>query len=345
MAIFLTKGVALCGVEYTAQLFFKIITNYTILPKERNMTQILLIGSSQTSDRIDEYYGEYADFFSRSIVESGKDISLRWTLFDDLLVQVGDGNFMIEDTRSGLDISQFDAILIRGKGFRRFFDLVRAVSSYSRLHNIPVINDYSSFRDSSKLAQAVQFYEVGLPVATTVYVNQALLANPSALPFEFPCVLKAVFGAHGEDNYLVHSMDEVKEIAAHSNLRFVMQRFVPNDNDFRILVAGERTIAISRKAVDGSHLNNTSQGGSAYLVPEDSLPDGMIADAIKITRHLDMTIAGVDALIDKHTGNYFFLEVNSQPQLMSGAFVHEKAKLIGGLFATIIVDRDKPSRS
>ena len=109
----------------------------------------------------------------------------------------------------------------------------------------------------------------------------------------------------------------------------MLQEFIPNDGDYRILVAGDNILGIERKAVEGSHLNNTSQGGSARLVSQDVLPEGMIADARRIARHLDMTIAGVDALIDKHTGEYYFLEVNSQPQLMSGAYVNQKEQLIG----------------
>lgn len=295
--------------------------------------KVILIGSKQTSDDVDRYYREYIDFFQRGAEKSSKEVNLAWTLFDDLFISVGDGDFTVRDTKSQKDLREYDLILIRGKAFRQFFDVVRAVSRYAKINNIPVVNDYSGFRDSSKLAQAVQFFETGLPVSNTVYVNNAILEERVSIPFQFPCIMKAVFGAHGNDNYLVNSLEEVKEIARNSSeLRFVLQRFVPNDNDYRILVVGEEVIAVGRKAVEGSHLNNTSQGGSAYLTPLESLPDGLVEDAIKISRHLDMTISGVDALIDKETGEYFFLEVNSQPQLMSGAFIEEKERLIGSYF-------------
>lgn len=290
---------------------------------------ILLIGSSQTSETLDTYFGEYTDFFTRAIAKSTTKANVQWSLFDDLYIQVGDGIFEITDTKTNLPLSTYDMILIRGKGFRQFFDVVRAVSRYAHMHNVPVINDYSGFRDSSKLAQAVQFYEAGLPVATTLYANRAVLSGERELPFAYPCIMKAVFGAHGNDNYLVHSLDDIRAIAQGSNLRFVLQRYIENDNDFRVLVIGEKVLVIGRKAIDGSHLNNTSQGGSAQLIPLDQLPEGMAADSIKIARTLDMTIAGVDVLIDKITGEYSFLEVNSQPQLMSGAFVDEKEALFG----------------
>ena len=59
----------------------------------------------------------------------------------------------------------------------------------------------------------------------------------------------------------------------------------------------------------------------------------MIADAKKIAGHLGMTIAGVDAIIDTDSGEYFFLEVNSQPQIMSGAFLDVKASMLASLLA------------
>lgn len=301
--------------------------------------KVLLIGSEQTSDDLAQYYGQYVDFFKKGAGFSKTNIEIQWTLFDDLYVQVGDGEFVIVDTKSGQDVKDFDAVFIRGKNFRQFFDVVRAISRYTSVHKIPVINDYSGFRDSSKLAQAVQFHENELPVASTVYVNRAITEKGHPLPFDFPCIMKAVFGAHGNDNYLVNSLDEVRDIASKSSTRFVLQRFVSNDNDFRILVIGDEVLVISRKAVEGSHLNNTSKGGSAYLVPIESLPEDMINNAKKITSNLDMTVAGVDVLIENGTGDFFFLEVNSQPQLMTGAFVDEKAQMLGRFFDNLANNR------
>jgi len=48
-----------------------------------------------------------------------------------------------------------------------------------------------------------------------------------------------------------------------------------------------------------------------------------------------MTISGVDVIVDKNTNKHYFLEVNSQPQLMSGAFVEEKAQLVADYFDSL----------
>ena len=298
--------------------------------------KILLIGNDRTEDDTRQYHEDYASFFKRSFSRVNTPVNISWTLLQDLYIEVGDGDFRIVDTKDGNDIRQYDLILLRGKGFREQFDVIKAVSEYAKTADVPIINDYSAFRDSSKLGQAVTFFTAGLPMAKSVYVNRSILENGYEVGIEFPCVMKAVFGAHGNDNYLVNSLEEVRRIAQASALRFVLQRMIPNDGDYRILVAGDNILGIERKAVEGSHLNNTSQGGSARLVSQDVLPEGMIADARRIARHLDMTIAGVDALIDKHTGEYYFLEVNSQPQLMSGAYVDQKEQLIGASLSALL---------
>jgi glutathione synthase/RimK-type ligase-like ATP-grasp enzyme len=89
-----------------------------------------------------------------------------------------------------------------------------------------------------------------------------------------------------------------------------------------LIIGNDDPLVIKRTAAEGTHLNNTSQGGSAELMAE--LPEEVISFAKKIASELKMTIAGVDALQNKDTSEYFFLEVNSQPQLVTGAFVPEK---------------------
>ena len=299
--------------------------------------KILLIGNDRIDGGTGNYHDEYVDFFRRSLdVASAESVTVEWTLLQDLYIQVGDGSFLVHDTKTDRDIADYDVIMIRGKGLRDQFDVVKTISSYANIRGVKIINDYSSFRDSSKLMQAVQFFQYDLPVSSTVYVNRAVLSGKAPLSINFPCVMKAVFGAHGEDNYVVNSMDEVRDIVAGDTKRFVLQRFVPNNGDYRILVVGDSVRVIGRKATTGSHLNNTSQGGSAALVDGSDVPESMLNDSLKISRALDMSIAGVDALIDTETGEYSFLEVNSQPQLMSGAFVEEKEQLVGEYLKSIL---------
>lgn len=297
--------------------------------------RILIIGTKSGSKDPDSYYAQYVQFFDGAASEAVTESHVSHAFFDDLIISVGDQGFSIINTRESSELSSYDVIILRGTGFRKSFDVLKAISAYARLHTVPIINDYHAFRDSSKLTQAVQFYELDIPVAQTVFVTKAVLRS-TELPITFPCVLKATFGAHGNDNHVVKTIDEAAVIIGKSpDKAFVMQTFVPNDRDYRVLLIGDEMLIIEREATGNSHLNNTSQGGTATLVSPDVLPAVALEDARRIVKALDMTIAGVDILCHAETGAYYFLEVNSQPQLMSGAFVDEKKRAITRFLRTI----------
>jgi glutathione synthase/RimK-type ligase-like ATP-grasp enzyme len=187
----------------------------------------------------------------------------------------------------------------------------------------------------------VHFHVYGLPVAQTVFITPAVVRNLDKLSFGFPCIMKATNGSHGNFNYKLQGSEEVERVLTEDEGKhtFVLQRFMPNDCDFRILVAGNEVMVIKRSALGDSHLNNTSKGGDAELVDPASLPAAIIAQARDIVQKIGMTVAGVDVLYDQSTGNYSFLEVNSQPQLMTGAFVDEKAELMGAFFGSLVRQR------
>jgi len=301
--------------------------------------KVLVIGGTKAAPTQKErdYYQKYIEFFTKSAQSSRDEASVYAAMMDDLLIQVGDGVMSIYDTFNDRELSDYDVFFLRGDKFRSYMDVISTINEYAERHGIKMINDYSHVRDSSKLLQATRFEMIGVPVAKTLNVNSALLNNiDKVADWQFPCIMKAKHGSHGDDNYVVHSLEEVRTISQdYADKAFVLQRFVPNDGDYRILIVGDETIVIGRSAQEGTHLNNTSKGGVATEVAVDSLPEEVIEQAKTIAREFKMTIAGVDALQDKTTGKYFFLEVNAQPQLMSGAFIEKKEQLVGKLLDSL----------
>lgn len=304
--------------------------------------KVVIIGSSNSSptDEDRAYYQKYIDFFKDSSEYSRNSIEINSALLDDLFVSVGDGEFYIYDSRNKVELKEYDVIFFRGSRFKASMDVVATINAYANINNIKTVNTYGANRDPSKLLQAVNFELMNIPVAKTVLVNDAGLKSLSEDGLDdwvFPCILKARYGSHGNDNYLVKSKQEVVSIVNQDKTKgYVLQRFIENDGDFRILIVGKEAIVIGRNAQDGSHLNNTSQGGSASLVLSDSIPIEIKDHARNILSFYDMTIGGVDAIQDKTTGEFFFLEVNAQPQLMTGAFIEEKKMMLGKLFDELL---------
>ena len=293
--------------------------------------KVLLIGNIKTSGDDEDYYQEYAGFFQQVATKTKIDFAL--TYLHNLYIEVGEGAFRIYDTKTQTELKDYDIVILRGKGFRGMFDVLRTVSLYGQTNNIRVINDYQKYYEPSKLSQMSELYVNGFPIIKTVYLNDSLL-TAQELPFEFPCIMKDVYGAHGEDNYLVESFEEIKRILKNSpKTRFILQRFVSNEGDYRVLIAGQNHLVIKRYAKGRTHLNNTSQGGTAELV--DELSDKILKRCHKIAQNFDMDFAGVDIIIDKNTGEHFCLEVNSQPQVMTGAFSDKKVDLVVNFFENL----------
>lgn len=289
--------------------------------------KIAIIGglSSDTSTQTD-YKTPFDEYFKGADFEEIR--------FDHLAFEVKQNLFEVYDWRTKTVLSTYDCIIFRGK-IRDTTECAYVVSRYAIYKGIQFFNDYSNYRPSSKLAQAVTFFELNVPMLPTYYsLNNEYLADITTQRLEFPLIVKDSFGSHGNNNFVAKTEDQLRQIITdNSSVKFVTQGFCPNDCDYRILVIGEgNPLIIKRMAAEGTHLNNTSQGGTAEL--KAKLPEQVIADAKKISKELKMTIAGVDALQNKDTGEFFFLEVNSQPQLVTGAFVPEKLELLKQFLAT-----------
>lgn len=287
--------------------------------------QVLILGSQETLADDPAYYDKYVEF-TRAALCGNDGSTVEQAMFEDLHITLGEGVFTVHCLGTGRDLADYDVILVRGRAFRRYMDMLKALSIYAKEHGVRLVNNYATYRSGSKLDQMAVFYAEHAPIPRTVVVTQRLLDTDQELPgLTFPCIMKSTFGAHGKDNHVVRNWNEVRAVqAANLELRFLLQRFIPNDGDFRLLIVGGEMAAIRRRAQSGSHLNNTSQGGTAELVSLEELPDRIKADAKRLMQRLDLTTAGADVLQDSTTGDYFFLEINSQPQLVTGAFLDTK---------------------
>lgn len=251
--------------------------------------------------------------------------------FDNLNVHIAPDKFTITDSASGIDIKDFDLVIVREyTGF--YLDLAFVVSKYFELNNVKYFNNiYLRYRPVSKLAQAAIFYELKLPFPETSFSIKPNLLAGLADSVGFPLILKAAQASHGDNNFLVKSSEELgRLLTSNPGVKFVAQKYIPNDGDYRLLLINRQPgLQILRRAQDGSHLNNTSKGGLASVVAD--LPNAALEGARKLVEHMDVDLAGVDILLDADK-NPYFLEINFQPQIISGALVEEKLVKIKQLF-------------
>jgi glutathione synthase/RimK-type ligase-like ATP-grasp enzyme len=136
----------------------------------------------------------------------------------------------------------------------------------------------------------------------------------------------------GTNNWLVHDFKEFAEVVALPREQMVVvQNYVPNDCDYRVLVFGGSVRAVIRRSRQDdatTHVNNTSAGGRGDMVPLSEFPEELKEIALRAAAATNRKdIAGVDIIVDSETGKPYVLEVNKTPQIETGSNVDKKTDI------------------
>lgn len=297
------------------------------------MKNILLVGGISTSDEDVQVMYEFEAYLSRVL---GNQANCRKAYTDDLYYLIAPGSFQVYDTRNHLEVSDVNVVYIRGMRVPLPNTQAYYLSRYCAWVDLPCIADYSPYCPPGKIPQAITFVEEGVPFLQTVYtVNNEKLLDLASKHLGYPYVLKTTVGSHGDSNYLITDRADAEAIIHHEpGIDFLAQQYCPNDYDYRLLLAGNEHLLFERYGPVGSYLNNTSKGGRAN-VSVRQLPAEVIDQARAVARRLGLSIAGVDIIPDRDTGQLYFLEVNLQPQLRTGVLLHEKEELLKRFFASL----------
>jgi glutathione synthase/RimK-type ligase-like ATP-grasp enzyme len=293
------------------------------------MKKVLLLFRAQPASK-----PKAVNFAKRIDELVGDDIAITTAEIGELLFEVGTNSARITHPQQGSDIKDFDVVVIRHIG--ALDAEAHAVAAYCRKYGIKCVDSYLDRIIDDKLSAAFEHWLVGAHLPRTFYGPVDELASKVAELGE-KAILKDNRGHKGKLNFVVTSADEVLKLARENEgVRFVLQEFIPNSGDYRVLVLSYKPVlVIKRTAGAGSHLNNTSQGGSAELVPIDQVDPKIVEMAVKVSRAEGLEVSGVDIIIDKNTGKFYILEVNHAPQISSGSFTEEKAvvyaKFVGEL--------------
>jgi len=151
----------------------------------------------------------------------------------------------------------------------------------------------------------------GLPVPDT-RVSQTF--QQAVLDFELlggNVVVKPIFGSMGRGIERLTNLGQAKDCfdrLIQQGAVVYQQEFVPSDgSDLRLLVIGQQVWAMRRKATNG-WITNISQGGQGFA---HDLTEPEIELALRSARAVGASIAGVDLIYDKTTGQAKVLEVNA----------------------------------
>jgi len=171
---------------------------------------------------------------------------------------------------------------------------------------------------SNKFFQMNICAENNIPVPKTLSLK---IANPES--FELivndigqPFIIKPSHGAKGQGvNIIKNKEDYNKFIEKRSTFKNLIQEYIPNDGDYRVITVGHKAIGIFKRIPKkGDFRSNISLGGHGENVTDESLKPKLFNFAQKASKILNIEIGGFDFIRSKVDGQLYMIETNSIPQ-------------------------------
>jgi glutathione synthase/RimK-type ligase-like ATP-grasp enzyme len=283
--------------------------------------RVLIIGSRLTGTKNDPY------LLAEKLQSHGLDVTV--CFWEQLVFAISPAGCSI--THEGKDIArdiQPELVIALGwykNGSKSFYrDVAFTTALYFEASGIRLWNsEMLAQRSTTKLSCMMQLALAEIPVPQTLFsMDVELLAMPEA-----PFIMKGIATSKGKDNFLVKNREEALEIARSSDGQYIVQPFLENDHDLRVVCfGGKPSLFLKRsRGAAATHLNNTSQGGQGQWLDAGDLPADLLTAASKISIIMKREMGGIDFIPDPASPfGYSCLEVNAIPQLTSGHDVEAK---------------------
>ena len=184
-----------------------------------------------------------------------------------------------------------------------------------------------------KAWQMLALKEAGIEVPKTVYGSLWYLYEFMKKPFpdpsldragrkfDFPIIIKGSGGDRGTRVFKADNLEQLEKLVrdlrkseTEEGRRYMLQEFIPNDGDFRVLVLGEKVLGVMKRSSQSvaEFKNNYSAGGKVELA---ELPEEIKQLAIKAAKVCGLAVAGVDVVFrNNDLSQPIIWEVNKGPQ-------------------------------
>ncbi len=227
-------------------------------------------------------------------------------------------------------MSEFDGWYFRAVGTE--LEWAKLLELYAKKKEIKAVDEYLLTQGPLRRFKSVmgwQLLEAGINYPQTSFVGNLDDLARETTNRQFPLVVKlSQGGRHGISTFWIkdhYSLTELKEklmgrikkaVAKRKAIPvyedFLVQDFIENDGDYRVMVVGYKCIGGFKRAVKEEKLvMNKSVGRSVKL---ERVPDEVIEQAERAARALGVEVAGIDLVKERHTDKIFVIEVNEAPQ-------------------------------
>lgn len=209
----------------------------------------------------------------------------------------------------GKSPGQIDIFIFRG--YTEHFNVAK-ICMEELLHQGKTTIDASlvTTQARGKLFESNLLFRRGINVIETYQALSYAEWQPIIKKIKFPIIIKPAIGRKGRGVLKFDNPRIALAFLKKSSGRFIVQKYLKVDGDYRILVVGDRVLGgIKRYVASGDFRSNISVGGHAEKI---YVNEAMAEIALRATRALDFEIAGVDIIL--HRQKYYVLEVNRSPE-------------------------------
>lgn len=217
-------------------------------------------------------------------------------------------------------LSEFDGWYFRAVGTE--LEWAKLLELYAKENKIKVVDEYLLAQGPLRRFKSVmgwQLLTANVNYPTTRSVSSLEELEREVLKSKLPLIVKlSAGGRHGLGTFWIRSTENLTELKEKLLAKkdrvdsFLIQDFIENDGDYRVMVVGYKCIGGFKRAMKEEKLvMNKSLGRSVRL---DVLPDEVVEQAEKAARVLGVEVAGIDLVMEKQTGKVYVIEVNEAPQ-------------------------------
>lgn len=255
------------------------------------------------------------ELFKSVLKQKDETIDVHFALYADVY-RISEGFICNEVNLKNYDFVFFGFVSKHGT-------LPQLLQSYLTKYKVPFLR-YESFGIYDSKAWGMELVEsLGYPYIPSI-VTQSL--NPRVLKevesFGYPVIVKDPNLDRGLGVEKVNNEKELKAKFKFNRNQLMIQKFIPNDGDFRVItMKNKMELVIKRQVTSKTEFrSNVALGGKA--VPA-SLPKGIISMCEDISNHVNCDIIGFDILEDSVTGKFYVMEVNISPHFATFCLISD----------------------
>lgn len=213
------------------------------------------------------------------------------------------------------DLADFDIVIFRGYN-EHIYEARLLAEMLVRKNKTIIEQTLAGSYVRGKMQQAERFLQAGINHPATFQANNLESWQKILNKMTFPIIAKPIFGRKGRGVQKLNNLQEALEFFKFNVSDYLAQQYFPIDNDFRVLIVGNRVVGGFQRFINEGQYKSNIRGTKAKKIDVD---EEMKEVAIKATEAMNYELAGVDLF--QHDGKFYVIEVNVSPQWEKFKFV------------------------